>query len=1171
MLKLKRLELSGFKSFVDPVGIDVAGGLTAIVGPNGCGKSNIADAVVWVLGERSAKSLRGQTMEDVIFAGAKTRRALGMAEVVLELTTENGFPQADDGKLSIGRRVFRGGESEYLVNGKTVRLKDVRDLLMDTGLGFRAYSMIEQGKIGMILSGKPLERRRLLEEAAGITRYRDRRRLAEIKLEEARGNLDRLDDILSEVERSLRSLKRQAGAARRYRKREKAYRDLLRRVLEGRWAGLQERLAGFRRQLEELQTREAERAAALHRSEAELAEGRELLDRRSRELGERHQRHAELAATVEGKQEFLKATRQRIEELGERLAAAGAAADEGEQRVATLGAALEEAAARHSELEAERRQAASELSEDEARISEVEALVGEAEDRLEGLRARLLGSINDLSGLRSRLHREQLESEKGGLRDRHLAEELERRRDDLEKTAAAAEQATAEVARLEEETLAAEQRLAADREQREGLVARQAEHAAAREAVAEQLAALRNRRALLAELGERHAERRQAVQTALAEAGFAAPEFLADRLRVPDGWEASLDLFLGGLAEAVVVPDGGDPLPLLRALAAGHATGRLIRPGATASTALGDPAIRATLGEATGLPGELAASLPPAYLVESTTDALRLARRHPGVGFITRDRLWAEGGTVHVQGAAAAPGPLARAAEREAVEARLPVAEEELAGITGELAALAEELRRSGAALAEQERRLAEQASELAVARARREDLEGRRRRLEIECRTLATERQETGRELTRIAALLADLTAELSRRETTHDELEAAFDAAQAEVDGARAERETSRTSGASRRGRLELAEARLEGHRRETERLERERREAEEAIARHRQEAAELDERRRRLREACGTAEQELQAALEERARCEEQILAAQERVDEQRDKLRGLEEEVEAGRARRDEVRAEIGEARVGEAGLKQDAEHLAESFHAHFSEAPPAEPGAPPAEVAELAADLERLKEKLDHLGPVNLLAAQEYEEQSDRHAFLSEQRADVAGSVDRLRRTIREINETSSSRFLETFRQVNAHFADTFVELFRGGGAEMRLLDEEDVLECGIEIVARPPGKRLQNIMLLSGGEKALTAIALLFALFLTKPSPFCILDEVDAPLDDLNTLRFVELLRRMSARTQFVVITHNKLTMEAASLLYGVTMQERGVSKVVAVELDAVQPAAATA
>ena len=342
MFKLNRLELSGFKSFVDPVNLEVSGSLTAIVGPNGCGKSNIADAFVWVLGERSAKSIRGEKMEDVIFAGAKTRRPLGMAEVNLELLTDNGFAQAEDGRIRIGRRIFRTGESQYLLNGKVVRLKDIRDLLMDTGLGIRAYSMIEQGKIGMILSGKPQERRRLLEEAAGITRYRERRRLAELKLEEAKANLARLDDIVSEVERSLRSLKRQSNAARRFGDRQEAYNSLLRQVLEGRWTNLQIRLGEYRTQVEELVNRDSEQTASLHRQEATHAEGREELDGLSRELADRHSQVADLAATIEGKQEFLKGSRERLQELSERVSGGRATAEERRARLEELESGLAE-------------------------------------------------------------------------------------------------------------------------------------------------------------------------------------------------------------------------------------------------------------------------------------------------------------------------------------------------------------------------------------------------------------------------------------------------------------------------------------------------------------------------------------------------------------------------------------------------------------------------------------------------------------------------------------------------------------------------------------------------------------------------------------------------------------------------------------------------------------
>ncbi|MGB6364567.1 MAG: AAA family ATPase, partial [Thermoanaerobaculia bacterium] len=562
MLKLNRLELSGFKSFVDRSALDVAGGLTAIVGPNGCGKSNIADAVVWVLGERSAKSLRGEKMEDVIFAGAKTRKPVGMAEVTLELTTDNGFEAAVDGRLSIGRRVYRDGESQYLLNGKTVRLKDIKDLLMDTGLGIRAYSMIEQGKIGMILSGKPQERRRLLEEAAGVTRYRERRRLSEIKLEEARANLSRLDDIVSEVERSLRSLKRQANAAHRYKDRQEEYKVLLRQVLGARWSHLQLQLRTITEQLHKMVGRETELTAKLHNHEATLAEAREELDAFSRRLAERHSRAAEIAATIEGKQEFLKGSRQRLQEIAERVGAGRLALEQRQERLAELGASLEEHETRRDTLHAERDQAASHVSEDEQKITQVESLVAENEDQLESLRARLLSSINDLSSSRNLLHREQVEKEKGDLRHRHLAEELEQKKRDIEEASGSLNTSGRQLEELEQQVGAKRQQMAQLTATLDTHLENERQLSVKKTEIEAALGSLRQRSELLSELGTRHQERRQALQEALARAGLEEARFLADHLRVPEGWAPSLDLFLGALEDAVILPAEEDALGL---------------------------------------------------------------------------------------------------------------------------------------------------------------------------------------------------------------------------------------------------------------------------------------------------------------------------------------------------------------------------------------------------------------------------------------------------------------------------------------------------------------------------------------------------------------------------------------------------------------------------------
>jgi len=1250
MLKLSRVEINGFKSFVDPVALDVSSGITAIVGPNGCGKSNLADAITWVLGEQSAKSLRSSRMEDVIFSGSAGRKPLGMAEVSLTLHTEAAFPSAEDGRLVIGRRVYRGGQSQYRLNGKTVRLKEIKDLLMDTGLGIRNYAVIEQGKIGMILSGKPQERRKLLEEAAGITRYKQRKRIAELKLEEATANLMRLDDIIAEVERALRSLKRQANAARRFQAREAEYKELLDRVLRGRWYLLRSRLQDFERRLAALQDRDAELSATLHDDEATLAEGRERLDQLARALATRHQRQAELAGTIEGRQELIRGARQGLEDVAERRRHGSARAASLERQRAELTSSEGHLDARTRELIAARDEAARRVAEDEARIAAAQRRVEQAQSALESLRQRLLASLAEVNRLRAARQQQQVGIERLTLRRRFLGDESERLARQLaeaESTRAAVASAVAEAEKELKGLLDRRHDLA---QALDALLRREVELVDERRRLESRLAARRERQRMLVELSEEHAGRRRALLAKLAASGLETPRFLTDPLTVPAGWEHSVDHYLGELADAVLLDAEADVLALGRALAGAGASGTFVRPlgaGGSAAEPLDDPAISGTLAAALGLPDELARALPPAYLVPAAEDALRLAAAHPGVAFLSRDRMWATGGVVRVQAEEAAPGVLAREHELAAIAGEIPELERRLAEVGGSITRLVGERTEQAGAIQQLDERVAELRREIAVAHARRQDVTARLDKLRAEQATVDGELEEIAAELAEIEARQKECAERLDEAESAHRELERELDRAQAAVEEAKEHRESLREAGADRRGELNLLEQRLEQHNQEASRMRRQRDEIAHQLAAWEEEQAGLERRRTELEQAIANAEKELQAALEQRARVQEDVLAEQDRLDRERERLRRLEARVSTTREQRDELRREIEALRVEQAGVRQDGEHLAISFRdqlgkllpgcglprqmprapeedaadAETGEAPAAAGGAgdaaegtpnlspPPAddggvaaedaapegvvapagegetveleevevepieaaELVQLEASLARAKGLLERLGPVNVLAAQEFEEQQERHGFLTAQRADVAGSVKRLKETIREINETSSSRFRQTFEAVNRTFGDTFTKLFRGGEAEMRLLDEDDLLDSGIEIVARPPGKRLQNIMLLSGGEKALTAIALLFALFQTKPSPFCILDEVDAPLDDVNVLRFVEILEEMARDTQFLIITHNKLTMERAGMLYGVTMEEKGVSKLVSVELDAVHPAASRA
>jgi chromosome segregation protein len=1187
MLKVESLEISGFKSFVDPVTVELAGGITAIVGPNGCGKSNLSEAMTWVLGEQSAKSLRGGTMEDVIFNGAESRKPLGMAECTLTLRTDPSFPRAEEGRITIGRRVFRGGESQYRLNGRVVRLKEIKDLLMDTGLGIRAYSVIEQGKIGMILSGKPQERRKLLEEAAGITRYKARKNIAELKLQEAAANLLRLDDVISEVERALRSLKRQASAARRYQEAEREYRGLLARVLAGRHRLQSARLAELRSRLEAATAHEAAVAADLHRDEAALAAGRERLEELAGEVASRHQRVADLAATIQGRQEFLKANRQTLAEIGERAAQDRALAERREQETAAQAASLAALEERRGELLVERTSAAAAVDAEERRIADAERDLAQAAARVETLRAELLHAGAELAGLRQRMQQSQIELERGNFRQHHLEDELARRAHELRQAAEALDLAR-------ERTAAVDGSLAARVEEQQRIGAaldatlrREAEAADRKRALEADIGGARQRQRLLADLARAHAERRGVLLAALADAGLAAPAFLAEQAHAALGWERSLDVYLGGLTDAVLLPPGASALALAHALA-GRSRAILLEPAPPADPPqVVDPAdseILLSLGEALGLPAALAAALPPAFLVRSAADAERLARRHRGVAFLSREGVWVQAGTFHVEGETVTPGVLERESELAALEVAIPELEGEHERAAAELGRLVAQR----AALAGDANRLQNETSqlrqELAVGRAREEDAAARHRRLDAERQTLSAEQLETLLEIERVAERRAQVEQELAAAERSQAAIEESLERAVLEQESARGAREALRTASAGHRSRLELLEERLESHDREVARLAAEVENGRRQVAAWLEEADRLGARRGQLDADLARADAELQQALEQRDAAEDAVLSEQDDLDAHRQEVRDLDERLAGHRARRDQVRTEIEELRVAGAGLRQDAEHVAMTYREHFGEELPADPvepaggaetpgaSAPPApraiaDLTELEAELARCKAILERLGPVNVLAVQEHDEQEERQRFLTTQRADVAQSVDSLRRTIREINEASSERFRATFELVNQSFGVVFARLFRGGEAEMRLMDDEDVLESGIEIVARPPGKRLQNLMLLSGGEKALTAIALLFALFQTKPSPFCILDEVDAPLDDVNTVRFVDLLRDLAGDTQFIIITHNKITMEVAGCLYGVTMEEKGVSKLVAVELDDVQPA----
>ena len=1173
MLKLERLEVNGFKTFVEPVVSHFAPGITAIVGPNGCGKSNLAEAITWVLGEQSAKSLRGSSMEEVIFNGTHQRKPLGLAEVSLSFLTDGSIEQAEDGRITIGRRIFRGGESQYRLNDRIVRLKDIRDILMDTGLGIRAYSVIEQGRIGMILSGRPQDRRKLIEEAAGITRYKNRRRLAAMKLEDATAHLLRLDDIVTEVERRLRSLKRQAKAAHRYGERRQAYRELLDAVLKERWILLRADLDDLASTLKQQTDREAHLLAELARANAELAACRQVIDARTGDAVRSHERRAKLLAVIEGRQELIKGARATLAEIAERLESGGVSAARRQRDLAAAEERLATLLGRRQMLQSKREQALEDVQEDRRRIGNADAAIAEARKRQRLLLDELATCRARQGELRSLLVAERIASEKAVDRRDRAEQILDRSRDalkaiDVEVEAVRTKIESLEVA-LTAETRTA-QRVAADLEKNQG---RRQQAQAELETCREELVEAQKRAAVLGELGRRDAEEKAEIRQALLELGLPEPRFLGDDFKVPEGWEHSLDLFLGPLRNAVMTPEDEDALAIARSIGGSDFQATLLRSvnGAKLLPSVEDPAIVGDLAAALGLPEEASSALPPAYLVESPEDAERLAPDHPGVAFLCRDRLWIEAGRVTVRGEQAALGALGRQREMDDLGRSIAELEQRRSALDREIEAAGERVRQAASEGQRLERAAAELRQQLAVAKARLQDIGERRAALHHEYRAAQSEHDELESEIETRGARRSKVETDIADSETRLATLEQAADEASAAVERAREEREERITAGAGLQGQLELIEERAASERSERERVESQIASLREADAAW---AAETDQMRGRIGEheaAAATARRELDEALAERTNAQDEAARAQRVLDDERERGRTLEAQLRELDARRDEVRGRIEELRVRQAGLRQESEHLGQDYLQEFGRELVGQElraaGADEApDLEAMTGELGRRRALLERMGPVNVLAADEYDEHQERHEFLTGQRADVTHSIESLKRTIRDIDKTSSERFVATFREVNESFGRIFTELFRGGEAEMRLMDEDDPLDCGIEITARPPGKRAQNIMLLSGGEKALAAIALLFALFETKPSPFCILDEVDAPLDDANILRFVDMLKRMSADTQFLVITHNKLTMQAASTLYGVTMEEQGVSKIVGVDVDEMHP-----
>ncbi|MBI3076726.1 MAG: chromosome segregation protein SMC [Deltaproteobacteria bacterium] len=1178
-MKIKAVELYGFKSFVERIRVEFPPGITAIVGPNGCGKSNIVDAIRWVLGEQNPKQLRGKGMEDVIFAGSQGRLPLGMAEVALILSTEDGLAPpgfAAYPEIMVARRLFRSGESEYLLNKTPCRLKDLVELFLDTGVGNRSFSIVEQGKVGAILTAKPEERRSLIEEAAGIAKFKYRKKAALQKMEATKGNLVRVNDIIGEVRRQMNSLQRQAQKAEAYKALRAKMRQAELRVAFYRYQALRQALREGEAALQGARDREAALAA----------------------------RHAEAVQALEGLRAQHLDQEAAIRRAREELWRITSAIQAGETQVAILAQERshlhdrETGLAREAEeAEAQRRVAAAELAgleaQQAARIAEQEAArqqAAAAEQALEAIRGEMAKASAARETLRSsavdllqRLAQVNNAQAGGEQRVAELGQALDRLRAQeqaLRERAAALEQ--------EGEALAA-QREALAREEgrlREALDESVRHRTALTDALRMRTEELERHRALLAEkrsrlesleeLLTRYEGYGEGVRFLMAGAdegtgGLCAT--VSEIFEVPSACEQAVEAVLGERLQWIVARDLGaavDGIERLSRAGSGRATivpldGRL---DALRWVRLDCPGARPLLTVVQVRPGyERIARylLGGVWLVEEWREAIRLWQQgSDGLTFVTANgEVLSPGGVVAGGGAGVAQTGLLRQ-RREIRELQGALAE-----LSGRLAGLEQEEARLRAGVQEAEARLdgfrtalhqAEiQRVEQAQGLARIEEERGRLARegdvLRLEAAALEAERESCVRALSASGEARQALEAEQAAQAQEAHRLERAL----AELTAAEEAREQTLLE-----CRVALAEfaQQAESQSREGERLRQSLAALEARLARI---GAEREAAAARAAQA-GEETAQLEAALDGqrelhgRVKAEETALEAA--FAEERERLAEAERAAAALQHERQALTGEIGERQLALSEQALRLQHLeAEVRDRHQVDLTMAEgPDVAALDLEAEEAQLAAWQAELARLGEVNLVALHEFEELSQRHEFLSSQARDLQASLDGLHQVIRKINRTTRQKFQETFEAVNAQFQEIFPVLFRGGQAELRLTDG-DLLEAGLEIVAQPPGKRLQNMNLLSGGEKALTAVALLFALLFIKPTPFCLLDEVDAPLDDTNIDRFNEFLIRTSKDTQFLLITHNKRTMEVADTLYGVTMEEPGISKVASVRL----------
>jgi len=1162
-MRLDKIKLAGFKSFVDPTTIPLPGNLVGIVGPNGCGKSNIIDAVRWVMGESSAKHLRGESMADVIFNGSSSRKPVGVASVELVFDNSEGRAPGEYGQyreISVKRQVGRDGQSNYSLNGTRCRRKDITDIFLGTGLGARSYAIIEQGTISRLIEAKPDELRAVIEEAAGISRYKERRHETEIRMRHTVENLERLQDLRDEVAKQVASLQRQAKKAEKYTALKDEERRYRLQLLAIRWRNYDRLLAGHR---DMLQACEEQFKTLVSEGNAHDEAMESTRDRHEAVRGQLHERQGEyyeLGAEIGRLDQAIRHAAQTREELvreRERLTAEQSRAE----------AELEQDREQLTEVRAEALALRDELTVARAAESEAEENRLGADDALRSWRAEWENVRTELTRLQSQveLHharirqsedqrrqldgrRERLRIEREQLEDALLEDELESLSEELARAEEAREQAQLRLEELAQQVRDERARAKTFLDELNNLRA--------------ELHAGQGKISSLERL-QQHAmgKDRSALADWLEATGLSETSRLAEYLEVSPGWETAVETVLGAHLEAVCVQDAGSYLPQLAASAQMDALGLFethrepVEPFESPNDRLSDR-VRA--------PWSLASLLAGVYCAHDLHQARELCARladHESV--VTQEGVRLGPGWLLLDkpddGKA---GVLAR--ERELRELRRE-RDERLAQVDHVERQLSQAEEAQRHAEFEREQRQSEAnrlgveigriKSALSAATARAEQSRRRLQQLEFDLEEIDDNLLQNAEDTAEARAALA----ELEHARATHEQQAGAHGERRAALEARASDMETAVRAA---RDRVRAIENRLDTLQ-STENLTH--KHLERIQTHHRQASERLDELNRRMDEAGAPMDEEqqkLDELIERRATAERALADLRARSTHAEAEIRALNDQRQRCEHELDALKLRLEQTKLDYQTTDVRRQTVQEQFDELGTAPDEVLPGLPEeAEEKTWQRKVNELAEEIARLGAINLTALEELQEQTERARFLDQQHQDLSESQTTLQQAIEKIDRECRARFKDTFDRVNAGLQRMFPKLFGGGQAYLEL-SERDLLETGVSVMARPPGKRNSSIHLLSGGEKALTAAALVFAIFELNPAPFCLLDEVDAPLDDANVGRFSQLVKEMSEKVQFLFISHNKATMEIAQHLAGVTMKEPGVSRIVAVDID---------